>query len=56
VIGRPFHARLIPEPGEDGHRKSRRLFPEKYGLAHVWIAMIQDGSGSILVRAEPLTG
>jgi hypothetical protein len=52
--GRTVRARVVPEPGEDGHRKIRRLFRQKYGLADVWIGLIQDGSGSILIRAEPV--
>ena len=51
---RTVQARVTPEPGEDGHRKIRRLFRQKYGLADVWVGLIQDGSGSILVRAEPM--
>jgi hypothetical protein len=50
---RPARASAIPEPGEEGHRKIRRLFRQKYGLADAWSGLIQDGSGSILVRVEP---
>jgi hypothetical protein len=53
--GRTVRARLTPEPGEDGHRKIRRLFRQKYGLTEEWIGLIQDGSGSILIRAEPVS-
>ena len=52
--GRTVQARVTPEPGEAGHRRIRRLFREKYGLADVWIGLIQDGSGSILIRVEPV--
>jgi hypothetical protein len=52
--GRTVRASAIPEPGEEGHRRIRRLFRQKYGLADVWIGLIQDGSGSILVRVEPV--
>jgi hypothetical protein len=52
--GRTVEASVTPVPGEDGHRKIRRLFRQKYGLADLWIGLIQDGSGSILIRAEPV--
>ena len=52
--GRMLRASVIPEPGEDGHRKIRRLFRQKYGLADAWIGLIQDVSGSILIRVEPV--
>ena len=52
--GQTVQASVTPEPGEEGHRKIRRLFRQKYGLADVWIDLIQDGSASILIRAEPV--
>ena len=52
--GRAVPAHLTPLPGPDGQRKIRRLFRQKYGLADVWIGLIQDGSRSVAVRAEPL--
>jgi len=51
---RVIPARLTPAPGPEGHLKIRELLRRKYGLADVWIGLIQDGSQSILVRAEPL--
>ena len=50
---RAVPARVTPIPGPEGHRKIRRLFRQKYGLADAWIGLIQDGSRSIAVRAEP---
>ncbi len=41
-------AELVPEPG--GHDRIRALLREKYGWADVWIALLQDTSGSRAVR------
>jgi hypothetical protein len=51
--GRTVPLLATPIPGEEGHLKIRRLLRQKYGLADVWIAMIQDGSRSVLVAVRP---
>jgi len=51
--GRTVPLLAKPVPGEEGHRKIRRLLRQKYGLADMWIAMIQDGSRSVLVTVKP---
>ncbi len=47
-------ALATPAPGLEGRRTIRRLFRQKYGIADLWISLIQDGSRSVLVRAQPL--
>jgi hypothetical protein len=54
--GRTVSLLARPVPGEEGHEKIRRLLRQKYGLADVWIAMIQDGSRSVLVAVKPADG
>ena len=51
--GRTVPLLAAPVPGEEGHAKIRRLLRQKYGLADLWIAMIQDGSRSVLVAVTP---
>ncbi len=54
--GRTVPLLATPLPGEEGHEKIRRLLRQKYGLADLWIAMIQDGSASVLVSVKPAGG
>ena len=51
--GRAVPLLATPILGQEGHLKIRRLLRQKYGMADVWIAMIQDGSRSVLVSVRP---
>lgn len=44
--------RAVPEPGDAGHAKIRRLLRAKYGWADQWVALLQDTSRSLAVRLE----
>ena len=46
--------RALPEPGDAGHRRVRELLRARYGWRDAWVGLIQDTSGSIAVRLEPL--
>ena len=44
----PYLAEVVPEPG--GHEHIRALLRQRYGWRDLWIAMLQDTSGSREVR------
>ena len=46
--------RATPVPNPAGHQHIRRLLEEKYGWADTWIGLLQDTSGSLEVRLEPI--
>jgi hypothetical protein len=46
--------RAVPEPGEEGRARVRSLLRAKYGWADWWVGLLQDVSGSVAVRLEPL--
>jgi hypothetical protein len=46
--------RALALPGDEGHARIRALHREKYGLADVWVGLLQDTSRSIAVRLEPM--
>lgn len=48
---RAFRAR--PLPGDAGHRRIRSMLREKYGVADVWVGLLQDTSQSIAVAFDP---
>lgn len=50
---RVLRLRASPWPGADGHRHVRSLLRERYGLADVWVGLLQDTSRSVAVRLDP---
>ena len=52
--GATIRYRAVPEPGDAGHAKIRRLLRAKYGWADQWVALLQDTSRSRAVRLEAL--
>jgi F420H(2)-dependent quinone reductase len=52
--GRVEAFRALPEPGDAGHRRVRELLRARYGWRDAWVGLVQDTSGSIAVRLEPL--
>jgi hypothetical protein len=52
--GRVEAFRAVPEPGAAGHRRIREGLRARYGWRDAWVGLIQDTSGSILVRLEPV--
>jgi hypothetical protein len=52
--GRVEAFRAAPEPGDAGHRRVREALRARYGWRDLWVGLIQDTSGSIAVRLEPV--
>jgi hypothetical protein len=50
--GQAHAFRAVPEPGQGGHEKIRRLLRAKYGLRDWWVGLLQDTSRSVAVRLE----
>jgi hypothetical protein len=48
----PYVAGVVP--GAEGHAKIRRLLRAKYGLADVWIGLLQDTSESVAIKLRPV--
>jgi hypothetical protein len=46
--------RAVPVPNPAGHEHVRQLLAEKYGWADWWVGLLQDTSGSVGVRLEPV--
>lgn len=43
-----------PHPGASGHRRIRAMLRAKYGLADVWVGLLQDTSRSVAIQLTPL--
>jgi hypothetical protein len=52
--GRVRRYRALPVPNPEGHERIRRLLADKYGWADWWVGLLQDTSGSIAVRLQPV--
>jgi hypothetical protein len=46
--------RATPVDGPEAHDRVRALLAEKYGWADAWVGLLQDTSGSVAVRLDPL--